>query len=77
MVERLTPAPSARVRAAVDLVPEPIRAELGLEKHGLSRLQRMAVITMGKTADRIQIRGAPPSQASLRMERDAAYLYKR
>lgn len=73
----LRPIQRLLVRAAVDLVPEPIRAELGLEKHGLSRLQRMAVITMGKRADRIQLRGAPPSEASVRMGRDAAYLYKR
>jgi uncharacterized protein (DUF2236 family) len=64
------------VRAAVDLVPELLREKLGLERHGLLPGQRTAVSLLAKAADRIPLKDAPPSQASVRMGLSPDFLYR-
>ncbi|WP_156459603.1 oxygenase MpaB family protein [Brevundimonas sp. Root1279] len=64
------------VKAAVDLVPAPLRARLGLEAAGLSRLERPLVKAMGRAADRLVLESAPPAQASVRMGLPADWLYR-
>lgn len=64
------------VKAAVDLVPAPLRARLGLETAGLSPLERPLVRAMGRAADRLVLESAPPAQSSVRMGLPADWLYR-
>jgi uncharacterized protein (DUF2236 family) len=64
------------VKAAVDLLPEPLKARLGLEAAGLSALERGWVRTMAKTADRLVLESAPPARACVRMGLPADWLYR-
>lgn len=64
------------VKAAVDLLPAPLRARLGLEAAGLSALERPIVRAMGKAADRLVLESAPPAQACIRMGLPADWLYR-
>lgn len=64
------------VRAAVDLVPQPLRDRLGLRDAGLLPTQRAMVALMAKAADRIPLKQAPPAQASVRMGLDPDFLYR-
>ena len=64
------------IRAAVDLVPSGLREKLGLQTRGLSPLQRPLVRLMGRLADRLPIRTAPPARACVRMGLGSDYLYR-
>jgi uncharacterized protein (DUF2236 family) len=64
------------VRAAIDIVPHHIRLMLGLERAGLSPVQRRLVKLAGQISDRVPIRTAPPAQASIRVGRDPTFLYR-
>ena len=56
------------VRAAVDLVPKPIRAQLGLGRHGgLSRAEHLLLRTLGRTALHVRLPSSPAEQARRRI----------
>ena len=63
------------VKAAVDLLPQALKARLGLEAAGLSPLERPLVRTMAKAADRLVLESAPPARACIRMGLPADSLY--
>lgn len=64
------------VRAAVDLLPEWVRARLGLtEQHALRRRERWLVKLAGTLADRIVLKEGPAAQSCIRLGLPAAYLY--
>lgn len=65
------------IRAAVDLLPEPLRARLELDGQGLAAAERPLVRAVGAAADRLVLESAPPAQASLRMGLPADWLYRR
>jgi uncharacterized protein (DUF2236 family) len=66
------------IRAAVELVPQRAREALGLtRKYGLRPFEGRLVRRMGRRADRIVLKSAPPAQACLRMRLPADYLYRR
>ena len=73
----LRPLQRLMIRAAVDIVPDAVRAKLGLGRTGLSPFERRLVGLMAGIADRVPIRTAPPAQASQRLGRDPAFLYRR
>lgn len=64
------------VKAAVDLLPEPLKTRLGLEAAGLSPLERPLVRAMAKAADRLVLESAPPARACVRMGLPADWLYR-
>ena len=64
------------VKAAVDLLPEPLKARLGLETAGLSLLERPLVKAMARAADRLVLESAPPARACVRMGLPADWLYR-
>ncbi|RZA27253.1 MAG: DUF2236 domain-containing protein [Proteobacteria bacterium] len=74
----LRPLQRVMVRAAVDIVPAPVRHRLGLglEKAGLNAFQRRLVTLMARAADRLPLASAPPAQASMRMGQRPDYLYR-
>ncbi len=64
------------VRAAVDLVPDEIRAAIGLDRRfGLRPLERQLVARMGRRADRLMLRSGPAIQACRRMGLPDDFLY--
>ena len=64
------------VRAAVDLIPAPIRDRLALtQKFGLAPWQRPAANLAGSMADRIVLPHAPAAQACLRLGYPVTHLY--
>jgi uncharacterized protein (DUF2236 family) len=64
------------VRAAVDLVPDPIRERLGLSaKFGLASWQRRIAGLAGLVADRIVLPRGPAAQACLRLGYPVTRLY--
>lgn len=65
------------IRAAVDLVPAPAREILGLQDYGLRLAEGYVVRRMGKRADRLMLRSAPPAQACVRLGLPEDYLYRR
>jgi uncharacterized protein (DUF2236 family) len=66
------------IRAAVGLVPEPVRAVLGLGREWLPRpLETPAIRALARLADRTPIPGAPPWAACERMGLPGAWLYRR
>jgi uncharacterized protein (DUF2236 family) len=66
------------IRAAVELVPTRARAILGLDRrYGLRPLEGFVVRRMGRRADRLMLRSAPPSQACVRLGLPEDYLYRR
>jgi len=62
------------LRAAVDLVPDDLRRELDLMNRGLNGPQRHVVKALAKMADRIHLRDAPASLASVRLGLPLDYL---
>ena len=60
----------------MDLLPEPLKARLGLEAAGLSPLERPMVRAMAKAADRLVLERAPPARACVRMGLPADWLYR-
>jgi uncharacterized protein (DUF2236 family) len=79
---RLAPGPVSHlqrplIRAAVGLVPEPVRALLGLGPEWLPRPFELPVIRLaGRASDRFAVPGAPPAQACVRMGLPADWLYR-
>ncbi|MBR0652730.1 DUF2236 domain-containing protein [Roseomonas terrae] len=64
------------VKAAIDIVPAVLRERLGIAQMTPSAPERAAARMMARIADRLPLREAPPAQASMRMGRDAAFLYR-
>jgi uncharacterized protein (DUF2236 family) len=65
------------LRAAVSILPEPVRVRLQLDKgYRLAGWQRQLVRGAGALSDRIVLREAPPAQACVRLGLPADYLYK-
>lgn len=64
------------IRAAVELVPWPARQTLGLEDWGLRPLEGFVVRRLGRRADRLMLRSAPPAQACVRVGLPEDYLYR-
>jgi uncharacterized protein (DUF2236 family) len=65
------------VRAAVDIVPDPIRRIVGLDhSYGLKSWQRPIVHRGARLADRIVLADAPPAQSCRRLGLPADYLYR-
>ncbi|MEX2631606.1 MAG: oxygenase MpaB family protein [Tistlia sp.] len=66
------------IRAAVDLVPAPIRQTLELgPQHGLAAWQRLTVRVAARTADRLLLRSHPAVQACRRLGLPDDYLLGR
>jgi uncharacterized protein (DUF2236 family) len=65
------------IRAAVDLVPWTVRRTLGLEDWGLRPFDGSIVRRLGRRADRLMLRSAPPAQACVRLGLPEDYLYRR
>jgi len=66
------------IRAAVGLVPEEVRAVLGLGREWLPRPLELPVIrAAARLADRAPIPGAPPYEACERLGLPGAWLYRR
>jgi uncharacterized protein (DUF2236 family) len=64
------------LRAAVELIPERLRASLGLsEQHGLRRHERRLATWAGACADRIVLPASPAVQSCLRLGLPMTYLY--
>jgi uncharacterized protein (DUF2236 family) len=69
---------SVMVRAAIDLVPPPIRTTLQLGSHyGLKLGQRWLVTQTARAADRLPLRSGPAVQACRRLGLPDEYLYRR
>ena len=66
------------IRAAVGLVPDEVRAVLGLGREWLPRPLELPIIrAAARLADRTPIPGAPPYEACLRMGLPGTWLYRR
>ncbi|MDE2466992.1 MAG: DUF2236 domain-containing protein [Alphaproteobacteria bacterium] len=63
------------VRAAISLVPEPLRIRLGL-KDELGGFERRLVRFAGQAGERIVLASAPPAQACRRLGLPDNYLYR-
>jgi uncharacterized protein (DUF2236 family) len=69
---------SVLVRAAIDLVPAPVRTQLGIQTNeGLRPGQRWLVTQAARAADRIPLRSGPAVQACRRMGLPDDFLYRR
>ena len=77
--EAAHPLQKRLLKAAVDLLPEPLRDRLGLvgEAWRLHRWERALVTAVARAADRVVLRGAPPAQACVRMGLPPDWLYRR
>jgi uncharacterized protein (DUF2236 family) len=64
------------VQAAVDLTPPEVARILGLRTDKLSFVQRRSVRALGRIADRIPLRRAPPAQACVRLDLPEDWLYR-
>ena len=66
------------IRAAVGLVPAPVRDRLELGSEWMPRpFELKAIKLAGRMADRLAVPGAPPAQACQRMGLPADWLYRR
>ena len=65
------------LRAAVELLPEPLIKRLGLQDWRLGRAEALLVRAAAKLADRLVLPTAPPAQASQRLGLPANWLYRR
>jgi uncharacterized protein (DUF2236 family) len=72
---RLQYIQSTLVRAAVDLLPAPIRQRLGLTGGGLRPGERLMVKLAGSLADRIVLAESPAVQSCIRLGLAPSYLY--
>ncbi len=63
------------VRAAVDMVPEPIRQQLGLDCYGLRSHEKALVRLAGNLSNRIVPAQSPPAQSCRRLGLPITYLY--
>jgi uncharacterized protein (DUF2236 family) len=74
----LRPVQGLLVRAAVEIVPEPVRIRLGLgRREGLRPWERALVRAAGRAADRVMLRSSPAVQSCLRLGLPEDYLYTR
>jgi uncharacterized protein (DUF2236 family) len=64
------------VAAAVDLVPEAVRARLGLRGAGAGPAGRALVRAVGRGVDRVPLLRSPPARASVRMGLPADHLWR-
>ncbi|MBK6509900.1 MAG: DUF2236 domain-containing protein [Haliea sp.] len=65
------------LRAAISILPEPVRVRLKLDKgYRLAGWERLLVRGAGALSDRIVLRTAPPAQACVRLGLPADYLHK-
>jgi uncharacterized protein (DUF2236 family) len=71
----LRPAQHMFIRAGVEIVPQDIRALLGLQDRGLAAWERLLVKSAGAAADRVPLPG-PPADACVRLGLPADYLYR-
>lgn len=71
----LRPMQGLLVQAAIDMTPGWVCETLGL-KGALPAWGAPLLRTIGRTADRVVLREAPPAQASVRMGLPADYLYR-
>lgn len=78
IVQKALPMPGAGlyVRAAIELLPEAIRRDLGLEPRRAKPWMMKTLRVMAKAADRLPVPGAPPVQACRRMGLPGSYLYR-
>lgn len=66
------------IRAAVEILPERARIGLGLgRRYRLRPFEGPIVRRLGRRADRLVLRSAPPAQACLRLGLAEDYLYRR
>ena len=73
----LKPAQHLMIRAAVSIVPRPVRHLLGIgQPWHLRRWEGALVRQAGITADRLRLDSSPAAQASLRMGLPPDYLWK-
>jgi len=63
----LRPLQRLLVRAAVDIVPSPVRRRLQLEEAGLRRGEWLMVSALARTAERMPLPSSPAAQARRRM----------
>jgi uncharacterized protein (DUF2236 family) len=71
------PAQRLLVRAAIDLVPPPIREQLGLGPElGLRPWEAPLVRSAGALADRVMLKSSPAVQAALRLGLPADHLWR-
>jgi uncharacterized protein (DUF2236 family) len=74
----LRPVQGLLVRAAVEIVPDPVRSRLGLGAgEGLRPWERVLVKAAGRTADRLMLRSSPAVQACVRLGLPQDYLFGR
>jgi uncharacterized protein (DUF2236 family) len=65
------------IRAAVELVPPKARETLELDRnYGLRPFEGRVIRRMGRRADRIVLKSAPPAQACVRLGLKGDYLYR-
>lgn len=64
------------LRAAVDTLPQDLRARLRLEPRGLSERRRPLVRALGLAADRVRLDSSPAVQACRRLGLPADHLYR-
>lgn len=71
------PLHRALARAAVSLLPPPVRRTLALgREHHLSLAEGLALKAAGRLAERIAIKSSPPCQASVRLGLPHDFLYR-
>ena len=73
----LRPLQRLLVAAAVEILPQEVRVRLRLEDHGLGRVKSQLVAGIGRVANIVPIREAPPAKASARIGRSPTFLYVR
>lgn len=74
----LRPLEGVLLRAAVTLLPDPVRELLGLgRRYDLAPWQRAPITLAGRAFERVPLRSAPPAQACLRLGLPADYLFRR
>jgi uncharacterized protein (DUF2236 family) len=73
----LRPLQRMMLKAAVSLLPGPLRARLGLGAWRLSRWERAIVTAAARAGDRLVLPKAPPAQACLRLGLPVDWLYRR
>ena len=74
----LLPVRTRLLRAAVELLPEPVREIIGLGAgHGLRPWERLLVRSAGHATDQIVVRPSPAVQACRRLGLPDDYLYRR
>ena len=67
----------ALARASVSLLPPVVREKLGLgAEYDLTALDRLALKTAGRLAEKIPVKSSPPSQASVRLGLPYDFLYR-